>query len=89
MSPDIIKLDISLTRGIDRNPVQRALSYSIASFASAIEASVVAEGIETEQELNALRFLGVEHGQGYFLSAPGPLTEVDLTTSVFNRSRPA
>jgi EAL domain-containing protein (putative c-di-GMP-specific phosphodiesterase class I) len=89
MSPDIIKLDLSLTRGIDRNPVQRALSYSIASFASAIDASVVAEGIETEEELNALRFLGVDFGQGYFLSAPGPLSEADLDTSVFNRSMPA
>jgi EAL domain-containing protein (putative c-di-GMP-specific phosphodiesterase class I) len=73
MSPDIIKLDISLTHHIDQSSVLRALSYSLAAFASAIDASVVAEGIENERELQALRFLGVGCGQGFFLQAPGPL----------------
>ncbi|CAN5120942.1 hypothetical protein BH20ACT8_BH20ACT8_09780 [soil metagenome] len=73
MAPDIIKLDISLTRDIDSDSVLRALSYSLAAFASAIDAVVVAEGIEREEELDALRFLGVQYGQGFFLQAPGPL----------------
>jgi EAL domain-containing protein (putative c-di-GMP-specific phosphodiesterase class I) len=70
LHPDIIKLDRTLTQGIDRDPVLRALTYSVAAFASATDASVVAEGIEAESELDALRFLGVEFGQGYHLCRP-------------------
>jgi EAL domain-containing protein (putative c-di-GMP-specific phosphodiesterase class I) len=71
MSPEVIKLDRSLTRGLDRDAVLRALTYSIAAFASATDAAVIAEGIENEGELDALRFLGVELGQGYHLCRPG------------------
>jgi EAL domain-containing protein (putative c-di-GMP-specific phosphodiesterase class I) len=70
MSPDIIKLDRSMVSGVDRKPVLRALSYSIAAFASATDATVIAEGIESQGELDAMRFLGVGYGQGYFLSRP-------------------
>lgn len=73
LSPDIIKLDISLTQGIDNDSVLRALGYSLASFASAIDAAVIAEGVETERELHALRFLQVSYGQGFFLRRPGPM----------------
>jgi EAL domain-containing protein (putative c-di-GMP-specific phosphodiesterase class I) len=87
MSPDIIKLDISLTQGIDKDAVQRALSYSIASFGSAIDAAVVAEGVSSEQELNALRFLGIAYGQGFHLAAPAPLpADGSLAASLFSRS---
>lgn len=73
LSPDIIKLDISLTQGIDNDSVLRALGFSLASFASAIDAAVIAEGVETERELHALRFLQVSYGQGFFLRRPGPM----------------
>ena len=73
LSPDIIKLDISLTQGIDNDSVLRALGYSLASFASAIDAAVIAEGVETEREVHALRFLQVSYGQGFFLRRPGPM----------------
>lgn len=72
MSPDIIKLDISLTHGIDNDSVLRALGYALSSFASAIDAAVVAEGVETEREVHALRFLQVAYGQGFYLRRPGP-----------------
>lgn len=73
LSPDIIKLDISLTQGIDNDSVLRALGFSLASFASAIDAAVIAEGVETERELHALRFLQVSYGQGFYLRRPGPM----------------
>lgn len=72
MSPDIIKLDISLTHGIDNDSVLRALGYALSSFASAIDAAVIAEGVETEREVHALRFLQVAYGQGFYLRRPGP-----------------
>jgi EAL domain-containing protein (putative c-di-GMP-specific phosphodiesterase class I)/DNA-binding NarL/FixJ family response regulator len=73
LAPDVIKLDISLTRHIDSDPPRRALATALISFASAINASIVAEGIETQDEVDALRGLGVTYGQGYHLSRPQPL----------------
>lgn len=87
IAPDIIKLDISLTHDIDHNAVLRALSYSLAAFASAIDATVVAEGIEREEELDALKFLGVTYGQGYYLCYPGALPSTEeLTVSLVTPS---
>ena len=73
LAPDIVKLDATLTHGIDSDSVMRALGYSLKSFAAAIGAEVIAEGIETEREVDALRFLGVALGQGFHLQRPGPL----------------
>lgn len=76
LAPDIVKLDTTLTHGIDSDSVLRALGFSLKSFASAIDAEVIAEGIETEREVDALRFLGVTLGQGFHLQRPGPLEPV-------------
>ncbi len=79
LEPDLIKLDMSLTRGIDADRAKRALAAGLISFAAEIDAAIVAEGIETEGELEALRGLGVVFGQGYFLARPGPLPEGGLS----------
>lgn len=73
LAPDIIKLDITLTRSIDTDPVRRALASSFIRFADDIDATITAEGIETGGELEELRTLGVGCGQGFFLAEPGPL----------------
>ena len=70
LRPDVIKLDLALTRDIDTDPVRRALAASLVAFAREIDAIIVAEGIETPGELNALRALGVTHGQGYYIAPP-------------------
>lgn len=70
LAPDIIKLDVSLTNGIDADPVLRALADALSSFAAAIDVTVIAEGVETEREVDTLRLLGVVYGQGYFLHRP-------------------
>jgi len=88
LAPDIIKLDASLTHDIDDDAHQRALSYSLSTFAQAIGASVVAEGIETPGELAALRFLGVPYGQGRHLAGPGPLRAA-VTSRELSPSRSA
>jgi EAL domain-containing protein (putative c-di-GMP-specific phosphodiesterase class I)/DNA-binding NarL/FixJ family response regulator len=82
LAPDVIKLDLSLTRHIDSDPPRRALATALISFASAINAAIVAEGIETQDEVDALRALGVTYGQGYHLSRPQPLQveRVDIHT---------
>ncbi len=74
LRPDLLKLDMSLTRDIDTDVIRRALSRALISFASEIGAGIVAEGIETGAELEALRGLGVTYGQGYHLGRPGSLS---------------
>lgn len=71
LRPDVIKLDLSLTRDIDSDPLRRALAASLLAFADEIGAMIVAEGIETFGELSALRALGVHHGQGFLIARPG------------------
>lgn len=73
LRPDIIKLDIELIRGIDSDPAQRALTTALVAFARDIGAAVIAEGIETADELQALRHLHVGYGQGFYLGRPEPL----------------
>jgi EAL domain-containing protein (putative c-di-GMP-specific phosphodiesterase class I)/CheY-like chemotaxis protein len=73
LRPDVIKLDGEITKGIDRDPVRRALASSLMAFGVDTGALIVAEGIETEAELEVLRGLGVRWGQGYRLARPGPL----------------
>lgn len=73
LRPDIIKLDITLTRGVDTDPVRMALARCLVAFASDIGATLVAEGIETPAEREKLLELGVRLGQGYLLGRPGPL----------------
>jgi EAL domain-containing protein (putative c-di-GMP-specific phosphodiesterase class I) len=76
LSPDIIKLDISLSRDIDQDPVRRALAGALVAFANDVEAQVIAEGVETERELETLAGLDVPWLQGYHLGRPGELSHV-------------
>ncbi|MGP8221421.1 MAG: EAL domain-containing protein [Acidimicrobiales bacterium] len=71
--PDIIKLDVALTRGIDVDPARQALAVALVSFRKNIDAVLVAEGIETQSELDMLIRLGLQHGQGYYLGRPADL----------------
>jgi EAL domain-containing protein (putative c-di-GMP-specific phosphodiesterase class I) len=73
IAPDIVKLDMSLTRDIDGDRAKRALAAALVSFASEMGFALVAEGIETAAELTTVRELGVGYGQGFFLAEPGPL----------------
>ncbi len=73
IAPDIVKLDMSLTRDIDSDRARRALAAAMVSFAREMDFSLVAEGIETAEELATLRELGIGFGQGFFLAEPSPL----------------
>jgi EAL domain-containing protein (putative c-di-GMP-specific phosphodiesterase class I) len=73
LAPDHVKLDISLTRSIDTDRARRAMASALISFADEMGMVIVAEGIETQRELDTLLELGVRFGQGYYLAEPGPL----------------
>jgi len=73
LQPDLIKLDVTLTRRIDRDQPRRALAAAMISFARDTCAAIVAEGVETAAELRTLRLLGVTAAQGYHLGRPDEL----------------
>ena len=74
LSPDILKLDMSLTRDIDRDPVRRALATSLTAFTQEMNIELIAEGVETPGELITLQAIGAHAAQGYLLAKPGELT---------------
>jgi EAL domain-containing protein (putative c-di-GMP-specific phosphodiesterase class I)/CheY-like chemotaxis protein len=73
LEPDFIKLDRALITGIEDDRSLQALAAGLISFAEKIDATIIAEGIETAPELDMLSDLGVGLGQGYLFARPGPL----------------
>lgn len=73
LSPDMLKLDMSLIRDIDQDRDKQSLVAALRGFAQVQGYKVVAEGIETEAELAELETLNVCCGQGYLLSRPQPV----------------
>lgn len=78
LKPDMIKLDISLTRDIDSDPGRRALAIALIRFAAETGSEIVAEGVETRAELEVLRHLGVNRAQGYLLGRPMPFEHLQV-----------
>ncbi|MBF6616184.1 MAG: EAL domain-containing protein [Candidimonas sp.] len=78
LQPDIIKLDISLTHNIQDDLARNALAAALVHFGRATKSEILAEGVETAVELEALLKLGVETAQGYFLGRPMPCTEAKV-----------
>ncbi len=73
IAPDLIKLDISLVDGVDTDLAKQAMVAGVLAFAGKTGTQVIAEGIETRGQLDALATAGVQHAQGYFYARPGPL----------------
>jgi diguanylate cyclase (GGDEF)-like protein len=68
--PDFIKIDRHLTRGVHSSDARRALVVSLLSLATHINAAIIAEGIENEDDLRALTDLGIRFGQGDHVGQP-------------------
>lgn len=71
LEPDIVKLDMSLVRGIDQSTVKQRLVGSIASLCREMNIAIVVEGVETMAELDTLLSLGCVLLQGYLFARPG------------------
>ena len=71
LAPDIVKLDLELVAGIESGTRQFRLIKSIVDLCKEMNAHVVAEGVETVQELGAVSLAGATFGQGYLLARPG------------------
>ncbi len=70
VNPDYIKLDMQLIRQIHISSLKHALVKGMVEFSKASAIKLIAEGIETYEELEALVNLGVQCGQGYYLQKP-------------------
>ena len=90
LRPDIIKVDRALVEGLDRDEAKRALVEMFGTLAGRLDAWLLAEGIETGEELDVLVALGVPLAQGYFLGRPGPAfpaMEQDAAMRIMSRLR--
>lgn len=83
INPDFIKLDISLTQRIDADRKRRALAAALIEFGRQTQCEIVAEGVETRDELETLRGLGVQMAQGYFISPPVAIDRVHALIQSF------
>ncbi len=70
LRPDLVKVDVSLVRGVDHDLTRQALIVGLHHFAEAIHGAVIAEGVETQEERQALIGLGLRLGQGYLFGRP-------------------
>ena len=68
---DLIKLDMDLVRGIDASLPRRLIVEGVVRIAGSLGITVIAEGIETAAEHEALRTIGVRYMQGYLFARPG------------------
>jgi EAL domain-containing protein (putative c-di-GMP-specific phosphodiesterase class I) len=73
LRPDIIKMDRSITQDIDSDTARRALATALVIFGGEIGATLIAEGVETTDEILALRRAGIHRAQGFALARPAPL----------------
>src|SRR5450756_2620005 len=71
IEPDFIKLDMSLTRHLDASVVKQKLVGTLRDFCRQADIALVAEGIETLAQLDALLALGITYGQGFLFAHPG------------------
>ncbi len=73
LCPDTIKLDIALVSGVDTDPARQAMTAAMVAFAAETGATLVAEGVETAVERDALLTRGVRLGQGHLFGRPVPV----------------
>jgi EAL domain-containing protein (putative c-di-GMP-specific phosphodiesterase class I)/GGDEF domain-containing protein len=80
--PEWLKIDISLVRGVDTDEVRRQLMASMVTFAERMGVKLIAEGIETIDELRVLKELGVAYGQGFLFTEPVPPFPADADVTM-------
>jgi EAL domain-containing protein (putative c-di-GMP-specific phosphodiesterase class I) len=80
IQPDYIKVDRSLISKIHENNVKKHILDAFVTFAKKMDSIIIAEGIELEEELEAVIQLGIDCGQGFYISRPSfPVAKIDET----------
>jgi EAL domain-containing protein (putative c-di-GMP-specific phosphodiesterase class I) len=70
LEPDVVKLDMSLVRDVQSSPTKQKLIRSMTALCQGMGILVIAEGVESRQELDVLLDLGCDHFQGYYFARP-------------------
>jgi diguanylate cyclase (GGDEF)-like protein/PAS domain S-box-containing protein len=73
---DVIKLDRSFVQGAESDSKDATITSNLISLAHALDVVAVAEGIESNAQLDALRLFGCDHAQGFLFAYPGPADEI-------------
>jgi len=73
LKPNYLKYDMALVRDINKHAIKRDLLESLIPFSKKIDSIIIAEGIETRDEFEVLKDMGIEYGQGFYFARPGPL----------------
>lgn len=89
LCPDYVKIDRHFISGIDKDPVKREFVRAMLDIANRMGNKVIAEGIETETELNTLIAMGIENVQGFFLARPAamPISEFPAHVNLVARQQ--
>lgn len=72
LNPEVVKLDMALVRGIEREPTKRKVVGSLVELSKSLGVKVIGEGVETPAERDALVTLGCDLLQGYYFARPAP-----------------
>ena len=73
--PEVVKIDRALVSKISQRQEQRTMLFNLMQMVAPWNATIVAEGVEEEEDLEVLQELGVDYAQGYLFGLPEPLTE--------------
>ncbi|ADY54509.1 diguanylate phosphodiesterase [Syntrophobotulus glycolicus DSM 8271] len=81
LKPDYLKIDMDLVRNIDRDQYKQSMVKALVDISLSLKIKLIAEGIETTEELQTISALGVQYGQGFLLHKPQSdfSTKIDLT----------
>lgn len=85
IAPHYVKLDMNLIRDIHKNRLKYALVKGVVEFSKASHVQIIAEGIETNDELETLIAIGVQYGQGFLLGKPAeapPPTDIAVLETI-------
>jgi EAL domain-containing protein (putative c-di-GMP-specific phosphodiesterase class I) len=77
IAPEFIKMDRAFVRGVDEDPARQDLLAALLTLAEKMGARVIGEGLDTLEELEMLRELGIHFGQGWLFGHPTPLRARD------------
>jgi diguanylate cyclase (GGDEF)-like protein len=83
LQPEYVKIDMHFIQGIHNDPIKLNFVRSIQNIASSLNCSVIAEGIETEDEFKAIEQLGITHAQGYYFARPAATPLAKVNKSLF------
>ncbi|GAB3316111.1 GGDEF domain-containing protein [Haliea atlantica] len=86
LQPDYVKIDKHFVQSIHEDPVKQGFVRSILDIARDLNCQVIAEGIETVEEYQCIRSLGIGIGQGYYFARPHTLPPVSLPPKLFDQS---